>query len=352
VPRSLLATAAVAAGVALVVAAALALAGALNEDGSSPPPGAVAQGGGDSARIVERVRQGLVLVTAGRRHGGASASGFMIERDGFILTNRHAVAGSLHVDVRAEGAAGPIRAEIAGTDATTDLALLKIPRDDARALEPLRLADGESVRVGEPVVAVGTPFGLGGATTAGVVSALDEGLVAPAGATIDGAIQTDAATGQGNVGGPLVDGGGKVIGVNVRSKRPDPGAGFAVPIDTAQEVADTIKSKGGIRPLYLGIDSVPLTPGLAELLGLDVEHGLLVRSVAPRGPAGRAGIRGGGPGNPAGDVIVAIDGQAVRQPRDAVRTVLDRRPGDRVPVELIRGKRRLGLTLTLGRSPG
>jgi S1-C subfamily serine protease len=298
---------------------------------------------------VDRVRPGLVLVTATGGQGGASGSGFMIDRDGYILTSREVVARGRTVAVRAEGADGPIRAELVGADPAADIALLKIPRDDARALEPLRLADDHSVRVGEPVVAVGVPFGLGGTITAGVVSALDQELVTSGGLTIDGVIQTDAATGPGNAGGPLVDGGGNVIGVNTHGRSRD---GFAVPIDTVREVAETLERDGRVRAPYIGMASVPLTPGLAELLGLRVEHGLLVRSVAPGGPADRAGVRGARPGQPTGDVVVAVDRQAVREPRDAVRTVLDRRPGERIELQVVRGGRRLRLELTLGRMRG
>jgi S1-C subfamily serine protease len=347
VPRSLLAIGAVAAGVALVVAAALALAGALDENGSPPPPSASAQGGVDSGRIVERVRPGLVLVTTMRGGDGASGSGFMIDGAGLILTNRHLVSRRGVILVRAEGASGGIRAELLGTDPATDLALLKIPRDDARAIEPLRMVtDDADIRVGEPVVAVGTPFGLGGTVTSGVVSALDRETVAPGGRMLDGLIQTDSVIGSGNTGGPLVDGGGNVIGVNVEGGR---GQGFAVPITTAREVADAIESSGSIRTPYLGIAGVVLTPGLAELLGLDVEHGLLVRSVAPDGPAAAAGIRGARPGRPAGDVVLAVDGQAVREPRDVQRAVLDRKPGETVELQVARGRRKLRLELTLGR---
>jgi S1-C subfamily serine protease len=347
VPRSLLATGAVAAGVALVVAAALALAGALDQNGSPPPPGAAAQGGADTGRVVDRVREGLVLVTAARGGGGASASGFMIDTDGDILTTRDVVVHARRIAVRAEGADGPIRAELQGSDPSTDLALLKISRDDARALLPLRpVSDIASVNVGDAVVAVGTPFGLGGTVTAGVVSALDQELMSPGGQRIDGAIQTDAATGPGNAGGPLVDGSGNVVGVNLQARTP---GGFAVPIDTAKQVAASIKSHGSIHPPYLGMATAPLTPGLAQLLGLDVEHGLLVQSVAPGGPAERAGLRGARAGQPAGDVVVAVAGQAVREPRDAVLAVLGRKPGQTVVVEVQRGQRRRQLKLVLGR---
>jgi len=339
VPRSLLATAAVAAGIALVVAAALALAGALDENGSPPPPGASAQGGAVSGRAVDRVRGGMALVTASR---GGSGSGFMIDTAGFILTARHLVREAGAISVRAEGASGPIRAELVGSDPSTDIAVLKIPRDDARALQPLRLAsEGNDARLGEAVVAVGTPFGLGGMITAGVVSALDQKVGA-----IDGVIATDAETGAGNAGGPLVAGSGDVVGLNLRGRR---STGFAVPADTVRDVAERIETNGDLRVPYLGMATATLTPGLAELLGLDVEHGLLVRSVAPGGPADRAGLRGARRGRPAGDVVTAVDGKAVREPRDAQRAVSDRRPGQQVVVLAVRGRKKLRLRLRLGR---
>ncbi len=215
----------------------------------------------------------------------------MIDSAGYIVTARHLVAHAGSIAVRAEGANGPIRAELVGSDPSTDIAVLKIPRDDARALQPLRLAaEGDGVRVGEPVVAVGTPFGLGGTVTAGVVSALDQSV-----GSFDGAIQTDAGTGPGNAGGPLVDSGGNVVGVNLAGRG---STGYAVPADTARDVIDKAQSDGDLHVPYLGMATAPLTPGLAELLGLDVEHGLLVQSVTAGGPADRAGLRGARPGRP------------------------------------------------------
>jgi S1-C subfamily serine protease len=341
VPRSLLATGAVAACIALVVAAALALAGALDDNGSPPPPDASAQSSGDTGRAVDRVRPGMALVTASH---GSSGSGFMIDSAGHILTTRRLVANRGSIVVRAEGANGPIRAEIVGSDPSTDIAVLKIPRDDARELQPLRLAaDGDAIRVGEPVAAVGTPFGLGGTVTAGVVSALDQ----KAGRLpIDGTTRTDAATGPGNAGGPLVDASGTVVGLNLDGGDSN---GYAVPSDTVRAVVDKIESDGTLHVPYLGMTTAPLTPGLAELLGLDVEHGLVVQSVAPGGPADRAGLVGASPGHPAGDVVTAIDREQVRVPRDANEAVSDRKPGQRVLIQLVRGHKQLRVRLTLGR---
>jgi S1-C subfamily serine protease len=349
-PRSPLAIGAIAAVVALVVAAALALAGALDENGEPPPPGAVAQGGDETVRLVDRVRGGVVLVTVdrrGRRDG--SGSGFMVDQGGFLVTSQHLVARARSVAVQAEGASGPIVAEVVGADPATDIALLKIPRGDAEALEPLRLGDDAGVRVGEPVVAVGAPFGLEGSVTSGIVSALDRTPRAPNGFTIEGAIEIDAAIGAGNAGGPLIDADGRVIGVNTPSRS---GAGFAVPIDTAEEVVESIKEDGDVDTPFLGVATVPVTPGLAGVLALSVEHGLLVRSVAPGSPADAAGLRPARRGRAGGDVIVAVDRQAVREPRDARLAIEDRKAGDRVTLEVVRGRRRIRERVTLAEPPG
>jgi S1-C subfamily serine protease len=354
-PRSLLAIGALAAGVALVVVAALALAGALDENGEPPPPGAGAQGDAGAVRLVERVRDGVVLVTADRGRGGSTGSGFMVDQAGFLVTNQHVVAGARSVAVQAEGASGPIAAEVLGADPATDVALLKIPRDDAGALEPLRLGDDGSVRVGEPVIAIGAPFGLEGTVTSGIVSALDRIVTAPNGFTIEGAIQTDAAINPGNSGGPLIDSDGTVIGVNSQIRaaggRGNGGLGFAVPIDTVEEVVESIREKGGVDTPFIGVATVPVSPVLAGVLGLSVEHGLLVRSVEPGSPADRAGLRAARRGRPGGDVIVSVDGQAVREPRDAALAIEDREAGDRVALEIVRGRRRTRLRLTLAEPP-
>jgi S1-C subfamily serine protease len=350
-PRSLLAIGALAAAVALVVVAALALAGALDENGEPPPPGAVAQGDASTVRLVERVRDGVVLVTVERGRRGVTGSGFMVDDEGFLVTNEHVVAGGGSVSIQAEGASGPIAAEVVGADPATDVALLKIPRDDAGALEPLRLGDDGSVRVGEPVIAVGAPFGLEGTVTAGIVSALDRNLRAPSGFTIDGAIQTDAPIDRGNSGGPLIDADAKVIGINSRVRAGGGRLGYAVPIDTAEEVVEAMRENGAVRTPFIGVATVPVSPVLAGVLGLSAEHGLLVRSVAPGGPADRAGLRAAGPGRAGGDVIVSVDGQAVREPRDTAVAVEDREAGDRISIEIVRGRRRVRLRLTLAEPP-
>jgi S1-C subfamily serine protease len=347
--------AAVAATAAVV--GVLALFGVFDDDGEGPPGGALAQGGGSTVALVERARPGVVFVTVqGGDAGAAGASGFMVDDEGFIVTNEHVIAGAAAVRIQAEGASGPIPAEVVGLDPATDLALLKVPAGDARNIEPLRLGESRTVRVGEPVIAIGAPFGLEGTVTSGIVSALDRQLEAPNGFVIDGVIQTDAAINPGNSGGPLIDAEGRVIGVNSQIRTAggegSVGLGFAVPVDTVKEVVRAIREEGGVDTPYVGLTTAPVDPGLAQVLGLAVEHGLLVRAVAEGGPADRAGIRPFDSFLGTGDVITAVDGEPVRQTRDAVRALSDREPGDRVALELVRDAQVLRVELTVARQPG
>jgi S1-C subfamily serine protease len=297
--------------------------------------------------VVDRVRQGLVLVGADRGGSRAgSGSGFMLDRDGRILTSRDLVAGARSLSVRAEGANGDIATELVGTDRATDLALLKISRGDAANLEPLKAGDDSSVRVGEPVVTVGAPFWLDGASSAGIVSALEHPVQAAGGRLVDGALETDAAVERGNAGGPLVDGTAHVVGVNLHGTAGGR-HGYAIPIGTAQQVAAAIEQRGGdLSSPALGLGTATLTPGLAETLGLTVEHGLLVRTVAPGSPAARAGLRparaDGGPG----DVITTVAGKDVRTPHDIAVVLAGYKKG-----RVVLGIERRGKVLSLRLSP-
>ena len=290
----------------------------------------------------------------------AGGSGFIISPDGYILTNNHVIDGATKVEVHygadADGNGGhTVPAKIIGRDPATDIALLKVPSGDARTIEPLRLGESRTVRVGESVIAIGVPFGLEGTVTAGIVSALDRQLEAPNGFVIDGAIQTDAAINPGNSGGPLIDTNGRVIGVNSQIRTGagggSVGLGFAVPVDTVKEVVSAIREEGRVNTPYVGVVTAPVSPGLAQVLGLAVEHGLLVRAVDPGSPADRAGIRPFDRFRGTGDVITAVDGDPVRQPRDAGRALTDRQAGDRIAIQLVRGRRQLTLELRLASPP-
>ena len=258
---------------ACVVFAALAFAGAFDSTRTRPrflreksrpdPDGATPSGGLDVAGLYERTRSGVVFVEArGQGPGGSSGSGFLVDGNGSILTNQHVVDNAEEVDVRFGEDGDPINAKVTGTDPSTDLALLKIDPDkaDGRALQ---LGSSDDVRVGEPVIAIGSPFGLRGTVTAGIVSGLGREIQSPNGFTIDEVVQTDAAINPGNSGGPLIDERGRVIGVNAQiasnGNRSNSGVGFAIPIDTAKDVLPELRTSGEVKRAYLGVSSAEST---------------------------------------------------------------------------------------------
>jgi S1-C subfamily serine protease len=291
----------------------------------------------------------------------STGSGFVIDTAGHILTNAHVVDHATAVTVTL-GGDQTRPAQIVGKDAATDLALLKVA-PDGLALHPLELGDSSAVRVGDPTVAIGNPFGFDRTLTTGVVSALQRRITAPGGYTIDDVIQTDAALNPGNSGGPLIDAAGRVIGVNSQIATGGTGSGsvgigFAVPVDTARRVLAALKADGRVDRPWLGIHFVPLDPSL-RTLGLG-EHGLLVQDVKPGGPAARAGMVGGN--RPytlttgdvllvGGDVVTAIDGRPVNSTADVARVLRSRMPGETVDVQVRRGGRLETLPVELGNRP-
>jgi len=268
----------------------------------------------------------------------ASGSGFVIDDEGHVITNEHVVAGADEFRVRFGEDGEPIKAKLLGADPSVDLALLKVdPGDVGEPLQPLELGASEDLRPGDPAIAIGSPFGLQGTVTSGIVSALERTIEAPNGFSISGAIQTDAAINPGNSGGPLLDEQGRVIGVNAQIRtgggNGNTGVGFAVPVDEIKRSLPALER--GERPerAFLGVSS-SVTP----------ESGAAVGEVVPNSPASRAGIR-------AGDRIVEIAGQPVRDPDDVSAAVNARRPGDEVRVLVERGGERRTLTVTLGEQP-
>ena len=321
------------------------------------------------AQTLQRGASPFDLFGGGQGQGSvATGSGFVIDEDGYILTNAHVVESS--TDVRVSFSDDARReARIVGKDESTDLALLKV--DPAGLdLRPLELGDSASVQVGDPTVAIGNPFGLDRTLTTGVVSALQRRISAPNGFGIDNVIQTDAAINPGNSGGPLIDGAGRVIGINSQIATSGGGApggeggsvgiGFAVPVNTAKEVIPQLKSEGRVERAYMGITGVGIDQSLAPL-NLDAKAGVLVQRASPGGPAARAGIRGGDPGSSAsvdggavalgGDVIQAIDGRRVNSMDDVVQIVASHKPGERISVEILRDGRTLTVPVTLSNRP-
>jgi S1-C subfamily serine protease len=292
--------------------------------------------------------------------GQATGSGFVIDEDGHVLTNAHVVEGAEKVEVKFSDEQ-TVDARLLGSDSSTDVALLKVGADE-KLLKPLALGDSAKVEVGDAVVAIGNPFGLDRTVTTGIVSALQRQLEAPNGFTIDNVIQTDAAINPGNSGGPLLDSLGRVIGINSQiatggSGGGSIGIGFAVPINTAKRVSDQLREKGRVEHAFLGISGVPISKAMAENLNLPTDRGVLIQQAS--GPARKAGVKGGD--TPVslggadimlgGDVLVEIDGRRVGAMDDVIGLVNDKKPGDEVTLELLRGSDRRSVKVKLGDRP-
>src|SRR5271154_1337628 len=249
-------------------------------------------------------------------------SGFVIDKDGHILTNYHVIAEARQVEVTLHNRK-KYKATIVGTDKSHDLAIVQIKAPD---LQPMTLGDSTNLQVGQKVYAIGNPFGLAGTLTRGIVSSIRQ-VQEPDGLQIEEAIQTDAAINPGNSGGPLLNWHGEVIGINTliaSSVGQSAGIGFAIPVNTAKAVLNDLMTLGRVRRPALGVSTIPITPGLADQMGLAADYGLLIVQVVPGGAADHAGLQGGTEraylGNTpimvGGDLIIAIDGQDVQDEQD------------------------------------
>ena len=312
--------------------------------------GSPAGGELDVEEVYERAAPGVVLVRAGGEPGGRGGlgSGFVIDREGRIVTNYHVVAGAGSVEVVFSDES-EADARIIGTDPSSDLALLDV-ETPAEELTALPLGDSDSLVVGEDAFAIGNPFGLERTLTAGVVSGLDRRIEAPDGFAIDDAVQTDAALNSGNSGGPLLNARAEVIGVNTQIESRtggNVGIGYAVPVNTVKEVVRELLADGEVERAYLGVSMQDVTEELARTLDLPVTSGVLITSVRDGSPAERAGLRGG----QNGDVITAIDGRAVDSSEDVSEVVSSREPGDRIEVEIRRGDASETVTVALADRP-
>ncbi len=254
-------------------------------------------------------------------------------------------------------------AEVVGTDPATDVALLEVDQP-AEKLHPLALGNSSEVQVGDPVVAIGNPFGLDRTVTAGIVSALQRQIQAPNGFSISHVIQTDAAINPGNSGGPLIDTSGRVIGINSQIQTSggngNVGIGFAVPIDTAKEVVQQIEEHGEVEHAYIGITGGSVTPQIAKALKLPVDKGVLVNEVVKDSPADKAGIEGGDTEatiegvqvNLGGDIITEVDGEPISSMEDVIDAVNSAQPGDEMELTLLRGENETKhVTVTLEARP-
>ncbi len=266
-------------------------------------------------------------------------SGFIVSSDGYILTNNHVVEKADEVTVTLLDKE-EFKAKVVGTDPKIDIALIKI--DTKKKLTYVALGDSDKLEVGEWVVAIGNPFGLGHTVTAGIVSA--KGRIIGSG-PYDDFIQTDASINPGNSGGPLFSLKGEVVGINTAIIQGGQGIGFATPIQLAKSVLDQLKDKGKVTRGWLGVYIQPLTPDASENLGLSGWHGALVSDVTKGGPADKAGIR-------SGDVIVGFDGKEIRDEHDLPQVVALTKPGKTVNVRLIRGGKETTVAVTIAEMKG
>ena len=322
---------------AVLMTAALLGFGVLDRDaarsGAQPQAVAPSVGGarpnGNVQRIYESAREGVVSVRA----GSGTGTGFVVDRDGTLVTNAHVVGSSHTVQVQfADDETA--QARVAGVDRSSDLAVLKVDTGDTGPLHELELADSDGVRTGQLAVAIGSPFGLPQTATSGIVSGTGRHIQAPDGFQIDRVIQTDAPINPGNSGGPLLDARGRVVGVNSQiatggSSRGSVGIGFAVPSNTVADVVPRLERGETIQRPFLGVST---TQG---------SNGALVREVTSGGPAQDAGVR-------TGDVIVRVDGDRVSEPGDVAAAIQDLRPGETVEVEVRRGGDSRTLDVELG----
>jgi S1-C subfamily serine protease len=281
-------------------------------------------------------------------------SGFIIDKDGHVLTNYHVVADARQIEVTLHNRK-KYRATIVGADRSHDLAVVQIKVPD---LTPMVLGDSSKLQVGQKVYAIGNPFGLSGTLTRGIVSSIRQ-VQEPDGMKIEDAIQTDASINPGNSGGPLLNMHGEVIGINTMiasNVGQSAGIGFAIPINTAKAVINDLLTLGRVRRPALGVTTIPIDPQLADQMGLAADYGLLILQVAPGGAADNAGLRGGSEraflGNTpimvGGDLIVAVDGEQVEDQQELAQIMNHHRAGDTVRITVYRGKKKLEVNVVLG----
>jgi S1-C subfamily serine protease len=325
--------------------------------------------GYDAARVFEEAAPGVVTIrSVFEEAGAAEGSGFVLNADGEIVTNAHVVtdesggdrepAKQVYVEFPDRNV---VPAEIVGFDPFVDVALLRI-EPNGFELQPLELGNDEELHVGQPVAAIGSPFGEQQSLSVGVVSATDRSVRSLTQFEIAGSIQTDASINPGNSGGPLLDAGARVVGINQQiqtSSGANDGVGFAVPISSVKRSIAQLREDGEAEYAYIGVTSQALYPQLARKLGLDTTFGGLVSEVVSGGPAEEAGLEGGGDKlrfqaaqyRTGGDVILQVDGRDIVGPDDLAEVIAAHQPGDEVTLTILRDGEREQVELTLGKRP-
>jgi S1-C subfamily serine protease len=341
------------------------------QSGTTEPASFPSSGGKKISDIYDSARHGVVQVIStsvvssnpffGPQEQQALGSGFVIDKDGHVVTNYHVVQGAKKVQVSFSDSEQR-DATVVGTDPSTDIAVLKIKGAFSQALTPLTLGNSAAVQVGDAVVAIGNPFGLERTVTAGIVSALQREIRAPNGFQIDEVIQTDAAINHGNSGGPLLNANGDVIGVNSQIESGSGGnigIGFAIPINTVKDVVSQLISHGKVEHAYLGIEMTTINSDLANNFRIPVDKGVLIDRVRAGSPAAKAGLRGGTTqvvlaGTAywlGGDVITKADGRTVQTSDELASIVSSKQPGDSLDLEVHRGQETMNVKVELGRQP-
>jgi S1-C subfamily serine protease len=289
-----------------------------------------------------------------------SGSGSVIDSKGYILTNNHVIKDAQKLEVTlADGSKWP--AKLIGADPDNDLAVIKIDAP-ASKLKPLPWSDSQKLQVGQKVLAIGNPFGLGLTLTTGIISSLGRTIRSEVGTQIEDVIQTDASINPGNSGGPLLSSDGEMIGINTAILSPTGGSvgiGFAIPVNTAKRIVPQLISKGYVSYPYVGATVQPLFPQIVKLLKLDVEKGAMVVEVTPGGPADKAGLKGGNrqvqAGNilitVGGDVITQVDQREVKDAEELIKTIREKNIGDTVVLKILRDGKARDLRLTLQERP-
>jgi S1-C subfamily serine protease len=329
-----------------------------------------AEHGFDAARVFREASPGVVTIRSIFRGSGGAAegSGFVLDDKGHIVTNAHVVTDESSGTRKAAKEVfiefadrNIVPGKIVGFDPFADVALLEV-KPDGFELHPLKLGDDSDLVVGQPVAAIGSPFGEQQSLSVGVVSATDRSVESLTKFQIEGAIQTDASINPGNSGGPLLDAGARVLGINEQIETDsgsNSGVGFAVPVSAIKRSVAQLEEKGEAEYAYIGVATQPVYPQLADKLGLDTDHGALLSEVVPGGPADKAGLKGpdgkltfqATPYETGGDVILTIDGHPVVQPDDLARYIAAHQPGATVKLEVLRDGKREEISVTLGKRP-
>jgi S1-C subfamily serine protease len=325
--------------------------------------------GFDAAKVYREASPGVVTIRSIFDQGAAEGSGFVLDAKGRIVTNAHVVTdgeGSDRKEAKVVFVEFPDRNEVAakvvGFDPFADVALLEV-KPDGFALHPLELGDDRDLVVGQPVAAIGNPFGEQSSLSVGIVSAIDRSVGSLTQFQIEGAIQTDASINPGNSGGPLLEAGARVVGINQQietNSGANNGVGFAVPISAVKRSLAQLERTGSAEYAYIGVSTQALYPQLAAKLGLDTDHGGLLAEVIPGGPADEAGLKGGDekvrfqgiPYRTGGDTILAVEGHPIVEPDDLARDISDFQPGEKIKLEILHdGGDRETVEITLGKRP-